>query len=150
MCSTSLETTWKAEWEAKITKLAVLCATVQTPALHIHPFCILCVCSKDSELCHASTDFKKEKKEQQMSYITLNKAFQNAIKPNSFSGSNCQCDGKTNLLLVQEQDYSCHTSPLVHFYAYQEAVLLYICSGSGSSLHHVHKEKHISVLLCIQ
>lgn len=31
---------------------------------------------EDSKWCHASADTKKEKKEQQMSYITLNKAFQ--------------------------------------------------------------------------
>lgn len=74
----------------------------------------------------------EKKKDQQVSYIILNKAFQNSIKLNYFSESGCQCEGKTNLLSVQEQDYLCCTIFLVHFYAYQEAVLFFTHFGSDS------------------
>lgn len=72
----------------------------------------------------------KNQKDQEVSYIILNNAFQNAIKLNNFSESDYQSEGKTNILAGQ--DYLCPTVFLVHFYAYQEAVLFYTHSGSDS------------------
>lgn len=78
-----------------------LSAIAQTElALHIypvlHPLCSQQI--KDGKACHASTNIKNREKDQQVSYIILNKVFQNAIKLNSFGESDCQCAGKTNLL----------------------------------------------------
>lgn len=75
-----------------------------------------------------------------MCYITLNKTLQNAITLNNFLESDCHCEGKTNILSGQEQDYLCHTLFLVHFYAYQEALLFYTHAGRDSELSNVHTE----------
>jgi len=74
----------------------------------------------------------KKKKDQQVSYIILNKGLQNAIKPNNFAESDCQSEGKKNLLSRQEQDYLRHTIFLMYFHAYQKAVLFYTHSKIDS------------------